>query len=103
MIEGHLSSPETAWVDMILIPAQERGTGQGRRTYEAWEARLPATVEVVRLFAADTGSGESDGFWEAMSFEYQYDCEDESDLDYESSHMMFKGVNGHPTPKPIWV
>lgn len=50
--------------------------------------------------AADTGSGLSNGFWEAMGFNYQYDGES---LDYETSQYMWKGVNGHPTPETVWV
>jgi len=92
----------TIWIDMIHVPRSQRGQGTGSRYYREWEAKLPKDIALVRLMAADTGSGQgnSDGFWEMQGFEWQYSGDN---LDYESEHMMWKGVNGHPTPKQVVV
>lgn len=89
---------ELVWIDMMWVPPDQRGTGVGRRYYEEWEKALPPSVRLIRLMAADAGDGLSNGFWEAMGFEYQYVGED---LDYETSQYMWKGVNGHPTPPSV--
>ena len=51
---------------------------------------------MICLFAGDTGAGSSAGFWEKMGFTYTYDQESGTEYD----NYMWKGVNGHPTPKP---
>jgi len=51
--------------------------------------------------AADTGDYDSTGFWDKMGFSFVYDSNVE--LDYETAQMMWKGVNGNPTPKSIFV
>jgi predicted GNAT superfamily acetyltransferase len=96
-IDAHRSG-NAVWIDMMLVPKKQRGRGVGRAYYEQWEAALPKDVELVRLMAADTGEGASNGFWEAMGFDFQYDGED---LDYEMTHYMWKGVNGYPTPPTV--
>jgi GNAT superfamily N-acetyltransferase len=82
------------------IPKVSRKQGLGRRAYEEWEASLPKEIKLVRLFAADYDNGNSDGFWEAMGFDWNYTGEN---LSYEAQHAMWKGVNGHPTPPPVNV
>jgi GNAT superfamily N-acetyltransferase len=98
-IDAHRSG-DVIWIDMMAVPSEHRGKGIGRQHYEAWEASLPPDIKLIRLMAADTGEGVSNGFWEAMGFEYQYDGED---LDYETSQSMWKGVNGHETPPTVNV
>ena len=98
-VVAHRSGGGVVWIDWLAIPADKRGQGLGRALYERFEASLPADIEMIMIFAADTdGSGNSDGFWSAMGFEYRYDGED---LPYEAEHTMVKGVNGNPTPAPI--
>jgi predicted GNAT superfamily acetyltransferase len=101
-IDARMSGDTTVWIDMIHVPKQQRGQGIGTRYYREWEAKLPKTVKLVRLLAADTGSGRgnSDQFWELLGFNWQYKGEN---LDYEAEHMMWKGVNGHPTPATVDV
>lgn len=94
-INAHRSG-DIIWIDMMGVP--DRGKGIGRRYYEQWEANLPPDIKLIRLMAADAGHGPSNGFWEAMGFDYQYAGDD---LDYETSHYMWKGVNGHPTPPTV--
>ena len=53
--------------------------------------------------AADTGDGQSEGFWDALGFDWRYPSDSESDLGYEARYTMVKGVNGHPTPMPILI
>lgn len=75
--------------------------GCGRAEYEAWEKSLPTSVKLISLFAADSdGSGNSDGFWEKMGFDWVWNPGDDTNIDYESLHRMHKGVNGNPTPAP---
>lgn len=100
-VVAHRSGPDAIWIDWFAIPRERRGRGDGRRLYEAFEASLPDEIKLIFAFAADTdGSGNSDGFWTAMGFEYRYDGED---LAYEAAHTMIKGINGAPTPDPIWI
>lgn len=100
-ISAHLSG-DIMWLDMMRVTPEKRGSGIGRKYYRQWELQLPKNVELVRLMAADTGSGLSNGFWEAMGYEYVYDG-DPDVIGYEASQHMWKGVNGHPTPEPILV
>lgn len=99
-IRAHKSGEDVVWIDMMFVPPDQRGKGLGKQYYEEWESDLPYTVKLVRIMAADTGSGLSNGFWEKMGFEYQYYG---TDLPYEVSQYMWKGVNGHPTPPSINV
>lgn len=98
-ISAHLSG-NVLWIDMMYVPPQMRRRGFGAKYYKDWEKSIPSTVRLIRLMAADTGSGLSNGFWERMDFEYQYDGEN---LDYETSQYMWKGVNGNPTPDTIYI
>ena len=93
-------SGDVIWIDMFHVPEHLRGKGVGRAYLAHWEATLPPDVTLVRLMAADTGSGNSRGFWDACGYHYRYDGES---LDYEAEHEMHKGVNGHPTPKMFWI
>ena len=99
-IDAHMSGKEVVWIDMMRVPPEQRRRGIGRNHYAEWEAELPKSVKLVRLMAADTGSGKSNGFWEAMGFDYVYTGGAE-DMDYETSQQMWKGVNGHKTPRAI--
>lgn len=98
-IDSHVSG-DVVWLDMIRVQPDRRGLGIGQATYRAWEASLPLNVTLVLLVAADTGSGSSAGFWEAMGFDYRYDG---PDLSYEAEITMWKGVNGHTTPPTVHV
>jgi hypothetical protein len=100
-LDAHLSGPSLAFVDMIEVPRVRRGQGLGRAAYLAWEASLPRTVKLVRVWVADTdGNGRPFGFWEALGFDYDVRAEAETNLSYEVAGWMRKGVNGHPTPAP---
>lgn len=99
-IHWHQSGP-AIWIDWISVPAELHGQGLGRRAYEAWEAELPADIERVHIFAADSdGSGNSDGFWLALGFKYRYEPS-EGELSYEATHTLVLGIRDHPTPAPI--
>lgn len=98
-INAHRSG-DIVWIDMMHVPPGQRGKGIGRAFYERWEASLPKDVTLVKLMAADTGEGVSNGFWDAMGFDYQYAGEA---LGYEASQTMWKGVNGFPTPPTVDV
>lgn len=105
-IEAHFVDQEqtTIEITMFYVPRGMRRQGVGTRLYNEWERALPATVQKVRLFAADTdGAGNSDAFWESLGFEWKFSSEDPSDLDDIMCHTMHKGVNGHPTPTPVFV
>ena len=83
---------------MFEVPAHLQGQGLGKAYMAHWEATLPPDITLVRLIAADTGSGNSRQFWDACGYDYRYDGES---LDYEAEHEMHKGVNGHPTPAMV--
>lgn len=91
-IDWHASG-SLAWIDMFRVPAEHRRKGLGFAAYERWEAALPAEVTTVRLFAADTGAGRSNEFWDAVGFEYDVTDED-LDLESEAAWYMRKEVNG---------
>jgi hypothetical protein len=97
-IDWHLSG-SSAWIDNFTVPSGKRRQGLGRAAYERWEAALPPQVKAVRLYAADTGSGRSNDFWDALGFEYDVTGDDLS-LEDDAAWYMHKGVNGHPTAPP---
>lgn len=98
-IAAHASG-DVVWIDMMSLPKGERGKGAGRAGYAEWEETLPENITRVQILASDTGAGNSAAFWEKMGFTYQYEGEN---LDYESAHRMWKGVNGHATPPTVNV
>ena len=100
-IEAHLSGENVLWIDMMFVPKEQRGKGIGTQFYEEWEKSIPESVTLIKLMAADTGDYDSTGFWDKMGFSFVYDSNLE--LDYETAQMMWKGVNGNPTPKSIFV
>lgn len=89
-----------ATIHDLYVPRNLRSSGMGTKIYLDWEANLPTSVQLVKLFAADYGEGRgnSNSFWEELGFDYQYGDEIS---DYEARHSMRKGVNGNPTPPPI--
>ncbi len=101
-IDAHRAG-DVVWLDWFCLPARARGQGHGRAAYDAWESALPVDITCVRLFAADTGDGRSDGFWERLGFSYVYDTDNPDALDDDDRYAMWKGVNGHTTPRPVWV
>jgi len=101
-IEAHRAG-DVMWLDWFYLPARCRGEGRGGAAYAEWEGSLPHDITRVRLFAADTGTGRTDGFWERMGFSYVYDTENPDALADDERYTMHKGVNEHPTPPGIWV
>lgn len=95
-IEAH-ESGDTVWVDMFVVPPEERGKGVGARFYLDWEAKLPGSFKLVRLYAGDTGAGPSHGFWERMGFSYVFADEQGN----ENDNYMWKGIHGQPTPAAV--
>jgi len=63
----HLSG-DTAWVDVLFVPAPLRRQGFGRRIFEAWTRQLPAAVNRIQLLAMDLDGGSPLGFWDKMGF-----------------------------------
>jgi len=103
IIDWHLSGPELAIIDMIEVPAEQRGQGLARIAYEQWEAALPKEVKLVRLWAIGPSAAE---FWQHMGYEYQYTCNSDDLDDFHDDDIwlwLWKGVNGHPTPETIWL
>lgn len=106
VINAHRTNDDTIYIEWFEVPEALRGQGLGTAAYEKFEKSLPKKIKYIRLHAADSGSGPSDPFWEAMGFGYRYDFEDEPDAtspDYEAFHEMVKGINGTETPEPIPV
>jgi len=94
-IAAHISG-NVAIIDMILVSKKDRRKGLGTAAYKKWEKELPKNIKLVRVFAADTGDGNSDNFWKSLGFNYVYD---DPGFDYESIHTMWKAVNGHRIPQ----
>ena len=94
--------PNTVYLEWFSAPK-----GTGRFAYEEWESSLPKKVKYVRLHAADTGHGSTEGFWDKMGFDWRYDfgepIHDTLDKRYEASREMVKGINGAKTPRPVAV
>jgi hypothetical protein len=93
-------------ISMFLVEVLKRGKGIGSKFYLEWEKNLPKEVELITLFAADTGDGNSDDFWEKLGFDFKYTADTQTDLlnsvGYEGIHRMWKGVNNKPTPQSIY-
>ena len=96
-IQAH-QSDTTMYLDWMWIPQEMRGKGIGSAMYKAWEDKLPKEVTVVRLQAATAGDRPAAPFWDNMGFSFVYNYETG---DYEADNQMWKGVNGHPTPKSL--
>lgn len=62
---------DVLWVDMLELPPERRHGGAGRLLWQHFEESLPSHLQTIRLMAADTGSGASEGFWERMGFEVE--------------------------------
>lgn len=103
-VRAYLTAPDTMYLEWFALPRELRGKGLGRRAYELWEKTLPKSVKLIRLHAADTGSGPTDMFWERMGFDWSWDFGEPvystEDPNYEASHEMQKGIHGKRTPKP---
>lgn len=106
-LNSHRVNEETIEIEMIFIAKENRNNGEGTKLYLEWEKSLPKEIKCVKLFAADTGSGNSYPFWERLGYEFKYTGDSLEDITsavgYEGTYTMIKGVNGHPTPKSIWV
>jgi hypothetical protein len=105
-VDAYLLSPGTIHIEWFLVPKELRRQGIGMAAYEEWERRLPKSVRLITLNAADAGSGYSGPFWERLGFVYRWDfgyAPDVSDPLYEDSHVMIKGIHGMPTPKTFKV
>ena len=96
-INAHRVSPNTVEIEMFYIPPSMRGKGFGRKYFEEWVKEIPNNIHYIIIWAADTGEGRSNHFWEALGFDYQYENEDNLGDD---AWWMILGINGHPTPSP---
>ena len=74
-IDCHRSGSDVLWIDMFLVPRDQRQQGLGRAAFERFLTKIPKDVKLLRLFAADTGAGRSHGFWESMGFDFMYDID----------------------------
>jgi len=102
-LDAHWMDAEKTAVYIEWFSVEESGKGNGRRAYEAWEARLPESVKYIYLHAADPdGGGNSHGFWEAMGFdfEYTYGSAIEHEIDDETKYAMVKAIHGAAQPEP---
>lgn len=106
-IHAHRSG-DSVYIEEFVIPEnlRRKKARNGATEYARWEASLPKDIKLVRLHAADMGSGSSEGFWERMGFDWRYDYGESigpRDRRYEHSREMVKGVNGHPTPPTVVI
>ena len=95
VLDAH-GTGNTLTIDWYTIPKAMRGKGLGKKIYLEWEKALPKKYKFIKLFAADSGEGKSNNFWESAGFDYAYNIIlSEADLAW----WMQKGVNGSQTPK----
>ena len=48
---------DTAWVEGLFIPREQRWRGYGRKIDEGWIAKLPAAVRKIQRRAIDRDGG----------------------------------------------
>lgn len=90
-VRAFVKYPGTVELAYFSIPEKKRGRGYGSKAYAEFEKSLPPSIQYIELFAADTGRGNTDKFWEAQGFDYKYQSDpDEGDLSYEAEHTMIK-------------
>ncbi len=58
-LNSHRINEEIIEIEMIFIAKEDRNKGEGTKLYLEWEKSLPKEIKCVKLFAADTGSGNS--------------------------------------------
>lgn len=105
-ITAHDYGKNSVYLEWISVPAQHRKQGLGSAAYLAWETNLPVKYKYVYLHAADSGSGQTDSFWEALGFQHVYNFYEEiypHEPAYEDYHYMVKGIRGTPTPDPLEI
>lgn len=93
---------EAVEITYFVIPYGERRKGNGAAIYQQWEANLPPSVKLIRLFAADTGEGRSHDFWEQMGFDFEFEALEDGHIErlgIEAAYTMQKGLNGHVVDK----
>ncbi|PTY05553.1 hypothetical protein DB347_14355 [Opitutaceae bacterium EW11] len=66
----HLSG-DTAWVDVLFVPRDQRRNGWGRRMFLRWARALPEEIKKIQLLAVDLDGGSPLGFWTKMGFEVE--------------------------------
>jgi GNAT superfamily N-acetyltransferase len=64
-------SGDTAWVDPLFVPRDQRNRGWGRRMFAAWVAQLPPFVRKIELLAVDLDGGSPIGFWRKLGFDVE--------------------------------
>lgn len=111
-IEGQLKLPkgvkldahpsgDILWIDWFYLPPEMRRQGKAEKIYFDFEASIPKKFKIIRLFAANSeGEKRSHHFWEKVGFDYTYEGSEELEGS-DGEWMMWKGINGHATPKSI--
>lgn len=106
-VRARPTAPGVLYLEWFALPQELRRKGLGRRAYELWEASLSKRVKLIRLHAADSGSGSTDAFWKKMGFNWRWSFGEPvysaNDPNYEAYHEMQKGIHGKRTPEPIEV
>jgi len=91
---------QALYLEWFSLPQELRRQGLGRRAYALWERRLDPKFQLIYLHAADTGAGETHGFWDAMGYSPIY-CQETGNR--AADQHMVKGIHGTPTPACISV
>jgi len=69
-LASHLSG-DTAWVDVLFVPQEQRRRGWGTRLFADWAKTLPTDVKHIELLAVDLGGGSPVRFWSKLGFEIE--------------------------------
>jgi GNAT superfamily N-acetyltransferase len=75
-LDVHISG-DTLWIDNFAVAEGLRRQGSGTILVRAIEnAARSNGIKCIRLWAADTGSGRSNHFWDAMGYKYDYEADE---------------------------
>lgn len=87
-LDVHISG-DTLWIDNFEVAKGLRRHGTGSLLVRAIEkAARSNDIRRIRLWAADTGTGRSNHFWEAMGYSYDYDDESGDETDWYMSKQL---------------
>lgn len=62
---------DTAWLDVLFVPKENRHQGWGTRLFNNWIKSLPEEITKVELLAVDLDGGSPIGFWKKLGFEVE--------------------------------
>jgi hypothetical protein len=62
---------DTAWLDVLFVPRDQRHHGWGSRMFLDWAKSLPAEIKKIELLAVNIDEDSPVGFWMKMGFDFE--------------------------------